>query len=96
MQFTNPVDIKQSDTISFDVMYISGRYTIKLVEYFVQVFLSDADALIFDFKAGLVIDPFESDMDYRSFLTVFNGVVKQIGQYIAQMKTISLDAIVIR
>ena len=86
-------DIKQAEAVAFHIVQIAGGNAVELIEYMLLLFGSDTDSPVADrnfnavplFRGG---DLSATNADFSFFIRVFDGVVNQVADDIAEMRAV--------
>ena len=84
-------DIKQAEAVAFHIVQIAGGNAVELIEYMLLLFGSDTDSPVADrnFNAVPLVrggDLSATNADFSCFIRVFDGVVNQVADDIAEMR----------
>ena len=77
-------DVSKSESEPFHVVYVSCRHAEEAVEYFLEVFFLDPDAVVLDrYQQLAVLVPGAAHQRQRHFeAAILHGVVQQVEQYV--------------
>ena len=85
----------ESQAVTFHVVEVAGIDTVKLVEDMRQLFPRDADAVVLHLDDDVVAAIFCADDDLGISFAVFQGVVNQVGDGVADMDVVADDGVVL-
>ena len=95
MSLCHGLDVEQSQSVAFHVVQVARRYTVELVEDVSLLFMGNADTLVGDGDFGLFVCPGADStamyVYFRFLVRVLDGIVYQITQYVAEMRTVRKD-----
>ena len=88
--------IEQSQPIAFHIVQITRGYAVELVEDMLQLFRCDAYATVADRYFGLLAllhgsNPSAADVYFGFSVRVFDGIVQQIAEDVAEVRTVGKD-----
>ena len=91
-------DVSKSESEPFHVVYVSCRHAEEAVEYFLEVFFLDPDAVVLDrYQQLAVLVPGAAHQRQRHFeAAILHGVVQQVEQYVRDVHLIHVDVRIFR
>ena len=89
----NLLDVGQTQTEAFHVVYVAGMHAVEFVEHFLDVVLLDALAIVLDAEAQVLAFVPGADMyvDRLVGLTIFHSIVQQVRDGIGEMNLVDED-----
>src|SRR5690554_1393077 len=85
--------IRQTQTVSFYIVQVTGMFAVKLIKYFFGCRLAHSGSLVFDSDNNSVFYIFGININYRHLWRIFNSVVQNIDKHTCKMRWVNQNRI---
>ena len=93
MQVDDLLDIRQSQTEAFHIMFVARMHAVELLKNFFDILALDALSVVAygEVQTVVIVSCADEDIDRLFGFAVFHGIIHQVGNGILEMEFIHID-----